>query len=128
MLIQEAVRRKKNAVDSANLFLFWLLLVICEIFPFQTLIRHALKQVLLQIISACSRLRLFCVKLLCLCFQKNIADLPRFCLFYIAYGFQLVALVLSAIADVPPDFKEVTKKVDTAFCVIKKIILCHINK
>ncbi|XP_060771637.1 ATP-binding cassette sub-family C member 2-like [Neoarius graeffei] len=90
MLIQEAVRRKERAVDSASLFLFWLLLVICDIFPFQTLLRDALK-------------------------QGNIADLPRFCLFYIACALQLVALVLSAIADVPPDLKEVVKKVDIVF-------------
>uniref|UniRef100_A0A7N8XUW9 ATP-binding cassette, sub-family C (CFTR/MRP), member 2 n=1 Tax=Mastacembelus armatus TaxID=205130 RepID=A0A7N8XUW9_9TELE len=31
------------SVDSAILFLFWLLLVLCNIFPFQTLIREALK-------------------------------------------------------------------------------------
>ncbi|KAF4071490.1 hypothetical protein AMELA_G00273860 [Ameiurus melas] len=85
MLIQEAVRRKERAVDSGSLFLFWLLLVICDIFPFQTLLRDALK-------------------------EENIADLPRFCLFYIAYALQLVALVLSAIADVPPDLKELVKK------------------
>ncbi|MCI4394913.1 hypothetical protein PGIGA_G00174300 [Pangasianodon gigas] len=85
MLIQEAVRRKERAVDSASLFLFWLLLVICDIFPFQTLLRDALK-------------------------QESIADLPRFCLFYIAYALQLVALVLSSFADVPPDLKEVAKK------------------
>ncbi|KAB5518421.1 hypothetical protein PHYPO_G00165670 [Pangasianodon hypophthalmus] len=85
MLIQEAVRRKERAVDSASLFLFWLLLVICDVFPFQTLLRDALK-------------------------QDSIADLPRFCLFYIAYALQLVALVLSSFADVPPDLKEVAKK------------------
>ncbi|XP_053475532.1 canalicular multispecific organic anion transporter 1 [Ictalurus furcatus] len=85
MLIQEAVRRKERTVDSASLFLFWLLLVICDIFPFQTLLRDALK-------------------------EENIADLPRFCLFYIAFALQLVALVLSAIADVPPELKEVVKK------------------
>ncbi|MCJ8749120.1 hypothetical protein PDJAM_G00172600 [Pangasius djambal] len=85
MLMQEAVRRKERAVDSASLFLFWLLLVICDIFPFQTLLRDALK-------------------------QESIADLPRFCLFYIAYALELVALVLSAFADVPADLKEVAKK------------------
>ncbi|KAF7686818.1 canalicular multispecific organic anion transporter 1 [Silurus meridionalis] len=85
MFMQEALRRKERAVDSGSLFLFWLLLVICDTFPFQTILRDALQ-------------------------QENISDLPRFCLFYIAYGFQLVALVLSAIADVPPDLKERTKK------------------
>ncbi|XP_014840190.1 PREDICTED: canalicular multispecific organic anion transporter 1-like [Poecilia mexicana] len=44
-LCQEGVRRKEGAVDSASLFLFWLLLVICDIFPFQTLLREALRLV-----------------------------------------------------------------------------------
>uniref|UniRef100_A0A3P9Q7W5 Canalicular multispecific organic anion transporter 1-like n=1 Tax=Poecilia reticulata TaxID=8081 RepID=A0A3P9Q7W5_POERE len=44
-LCQEGVRRKERAVDSASLFLFWLLLVICDIFPFQTLLREALRLV-----------------------------------------------------------------------------------
>ncbi|MEQ2163809.1 hypothetical protein GOODEAATRI_034231, partial [Goodea atripinnis] len=44
LLCQEGVRRKERAVDSASLFLFWLLLVLCDIFPFQTLLREALKQ------------------------------------------------------------------------------------
>ncbi|KAG7314076.1 hypothetical protein KOW79_022572 [Hemibagrus wyckioides] len=85
MLMQEAVRCKERAVDSSSLFLFWLLLVICDIFPFQTILRDALK-------------------------QENVADLPRFCLFYIAYLLELVALVLSAIADVSPEVEELTKK------------------
>ncbi|XP_062864627.1 canalicular multispecific organic anion transporter 1 [Trichomycterus rosablanca] len=85
MLMQEAVRRKERAVDSTRLFIFWLLLIICMIFPFQSLLRDAIK-------------------------QEQIADLPRFCLFYIAFGLQLVALVLSAIADVPSNFKDVAKQ------------------
>ncbi|XP_036439199.1 canalicular multispecific organic anion transporter 1-like [Colossoma macropomum] len=85
MLLQEAVRRREKTVDSGSLFLFWLLQVICEIFPFQTLLRQALT-------------------------EEGISDLPRFCLFYITFGLQLVALVLSAIADVPTDLKEVVKR------------------
>ncbi|KAI4891882.1 hypothetical protein NFI96_005425 [Prochilodus magdalenae] len=85
MMLQEALRRRVKAVDSATLFLFWLLQVICEIFTFQTLVRQALT-------------------------EEGIADLPRFCLFYIAFGLQLVALVLSAIADVPPEREEVVKQ------------------
>uniref|UniRef100_A0A8B9K2A1 ATP-binding cassette, sub-family C (CFTR/MRP), member 2 n=1 Tax=Astyanax mexicanus TaxID=7994 RepID=A0A8B9K2A1_ASTMX len=42
MLVHEAVRRREKAVDSGSLFLFWLLQIICEIFPFQTLLRDAL--------------------------------------------------------------------------------------
>uniref|UniRef100_A0A8B9RB37 ABC transmembrane type-1 domain-containing protein n=1 Tax=Astyanax mexicanus TaxID=7994 RepID=A0A8B9RB37_ASTMX len=74
-----------KAVDSGSLFLFWLLQIICEIFPFQTLLRDALN-------------------------SGTVEDLPRFCLFYISYGLQLISLVLSAIADVPAHRKEVAKK------------------
>uniref|UniRef100_A0A667Y7B4 ATP-binding cassette, sub-family C (CFTR/MRP), member 2 n=1 Tax=Myripristis murdjan TaxID=586833 RepID=A0A667Y7B4_9TELE len=45
LLCQEGVRRRDGAVDSATLFLFWLFLVICDIFPFQTLLREALREV-----------------------------------------------------------------------------------
>ncbi|TSP25420.1 Canalicular multispecific organic anion transporter 1 [Bagarius yarrelli] len=44
MFMQEAVRRKERAVDSTSLFLFWLLLVLSDIFSFQTILRDALKQ------------------------------------------------------------------------------------
>ncbi|CAB1343383.1 unnamed protein product, partial [Coregonus sp. 'balchen'] len=43
LLCQEGVRRKEGAVDSATLFLFWLILLVCDIFPFQTLLREALR-------------------------------------------------------------------------------------
>uniref|UniRef100_A0A3Q3BEI2 ATP binding cassette subfamily C member 2 n=1 Tax=Kryptolebias marmoratus TaxID=37003 RepID=A0A3Q3BEI2_KRYMA len=42
LLCQEGVRRRERAIDSTSLFLFWLLLVLCDIFPFQTLLRGAL--------------------------------------------------------------------------------------
>uniref|UniRef100_A0A673LNI6 ABC-type glutathione-S-conjugate transporter n=1 Tax=Sinocyclocheilus rhinocerous TaxID=307959 RepID=A0A673LNI6_9TELE len=77
MLCQESVRRRPRAVDSGSLFVFWLLQVLCAIFQFQTLLR-----------------------------DEEIADLPRFCLFYISYGLQLIAWVLSAIADVSPENPE----------------------
>uniref|UniRef100_A0A9J8BTP6 Uncharacterized protein n=1 Tax=Cyprinus carpio carpio TaxID=630221 RepID=A0A9J8BTP6_CYPCA len=41
--------------------------------------------------------------------REEIADLPRFCLFYISYGLQLIALVLSAIADVSPEVKRMSQ-------------------
>uniref|UniRef100_A0A673LTC3 Canalicular multispecific organic anion transporter 1-like n=1 Tax=Sinocyclocheilus rhinocerous TaxID=307959 RepID=A0A673LTC3_9TELE len=72
---------KPRAVDSGSLFVFWLLQVLCAIFQFQTLLRDALN-------------------------KEEIADLPRFCLFYISYGLQLIAWVLSAIADVSPENPE----------------------
>uniref|UniRef100_A0A8C1FIN8 Canalicular multispecific organic anion transporter 1 n=1 Tax=Cyprinus carpio carpio TaxID=630221 RepID=A0A8C1FIN8_CYPCA len=47
------------------------------------------------------------LQVVCAVFQfQKIADLPRFCLFYISYGLQLIALVLSAIADVSPENPE----------------------
>uniref|UniRef100_A0A673LQ85 Canalicular multispecific organic anion transporter 1-like n=1 Tax=Sinocyclocheilus rhinocerous TaxID=307959 RepID=A0A673LQ85_9TELE len=80
MLCQESVRRRPRAVDSGSLFVFWLLQVLCAIFQFQTLLR-----------------------------DEEIADLPRFCLFYISYGLQLIAWVLSAIADVSPEVKRISQ-------------------
>uniref|UniRef100_A0AAY4E5D3 Uncharacterized protein n=1 Tax=Denticeps clupeoides TaxID=299321 RepID=A0AAY4E5D3_9TELE len=65
--------------------MFWLLLVLCGVFPFQTLLREALR-------------------------LEEIPDLPRFCLFYIAFGLQVIGLILSAFADVPLDVKERVKK------------------
>uniref|UniRef100_A0A673LQK9 Canalicular multispecific organic anion transporter 1-like n=1 Tax=Sinocyclocheilus rhinocerous TaxID=307959 RepID=A0A673LQK9_9TELE len=84
MLCQESVRRRPRAVDSGSLFVFWLLQVLCAIFQFQTLLRDALN-------------------------KEEIADLPRFCLFYISYGLQLIAWVLSAIADVSPEVKRISQ-------------------
>ncbi|CAB1343382.1 unnamed protein product [Coregonus sp. 'balchen'] len=42
--------------------------------------------------------------------QGEIADLPRFCLFYISFGLELIALVLSAFADVPREAEDLVKK------------------
>nr|XP_019944660.1 PREDICTED: canalicular multispecific organic anion transporter 1 [Paralichthys olivaceus] len=86
MLCQEAVRRMEGAIDSTTLFLFWWLLSVCNIFPFQTLTREAVKQ------------------------EGVISDVPRFCLFFISFGLQIIALVLSALADVPPEMEESIKK------------------
>lgn len=43
--------------------------------------------------------------------QGGIEDLPRFCLFFIAFGLEVIALVLSAIADISPHDKERVKRV-----------------
>ncbi|KAI7805399.1 canalicular multispecific organic anion transporter 1 isoform X1 [Triplophysa rosa] len=85
MLCQESLRHKVTSVDSGSLFIFWLLVVVCEIFPFQTLLRDALS-------------------------KEEIVDLPRFCLFYINFGLKLIALVLSAIADISPEVQNMSKK------------------
>ncbi|KAI1894334.1 hypothetical protein AGOR_G00114740 [Albula goreensis] len=85
MLCQEGVRRKPGQVDSGSLFLFWLFLVTCEVFSFQTILRDALR-------------------------RGEIEDMPRFCLFYISFGLQVIALILSAISDIPPEDMEEVKK------------------
>ncbi|KAA8583815.1 hypothetical protein FQN60_015023 [Etheostoma spectabile] len=85
LLCQEGLRRRKGSVDSATLFLFWLLLVLCDVFPFQSLLRKALR-------------------------LGEISDVPRFCLFYISFGLELIALILSAVADIPPEAEEVVKE------------------
>ncbi|XP_058652419.1 ATP-binding cassette sub-family C member 2-like [Onychostoma macrolepis] len=84
MLCQECVRRRPRSVDSGSLFVFWLLQLLCAVFQFQTLLRAALN-------------------------KEEIDDVPRFCLFYINYGLQLIALVLSAFADVSPEVKRISK-------------------
>ncbi|XP_061601976.1 canalicular multispecific organic anion transporter 1 [Cololabis saira] len=85
LLCQEGLRRREGAVDSATLFLFWLLLVLCDIFPFQTLLREALR-------------------------VGKVSDVPRFSLFYISTGLEVIALILSAFADIPPEARESVKK------------------
>ncbi|KAM4599398.1 ATP-binding cassette sub-family C member 2-like [Fundulus diaphanus] len=85
LLCQEGVRRKERAVDSATLFFFWFLLVLCDVFPFQTLLREALR-------------------------QGEVRDIPRFSLFYVSFGLEVIALVLSALADIPPEAEELVKK------------------
>uniref|UniRef100_A0A669ERU9 Canalicular multispecific organic anion transporter 1 n=1 Tax=Oreochromis niloticus TaxID=8128 RepID=A0A669ERU9_ORENI len=84
LLYHEGLRRE-GAIDSASLFLFWLLLVVCDIFPFQTLLREALR-------------------------LGEVRDVPRFSLFYISFGLELIALVLSTVADIPPEAKDFIKK------------------
>ncbi|XP_039477578.1 canalicular multispecific organic anion transporter 1-like isoform X2 [Oreochromis aureus] len=84
LLCHEGLRRE-GAIDSASLFLFWLLLVVCDIFPFQTLLREALR-------------------------LGEVPDVPRFSLFYISFGLELIALALSTVADIPPEAKDFIKK------------------
>ncbi|XP_039857920.1 canalicular multispecific organic anion transporter 1 [Simochromis diagramma] len=84
LLCHEGLRRE-GAIDSASIFLFWLLLVVCDIFPFQTLLREALR-------------------------LGEVRDVPRFSLFYISFGLELISLVLSTVADIPPEAKDFIKK------------------
>lgn len=85
--IHESERHRVKE-ESGILFLFWLLCIICGIFPLQTLIRMCLKE------------------------DNNImdTDLPRFILFIIAYALQLISLILSAISEVSPEMEEAAKK------------------
>ncbi|CAL8283935.1 unnamed protein product [Arctogadus glacialis] len=85
LLYQEGVRRREGAVDSSTLFLFWLLLVCCDVFPFQTILREALR-------------------------LGEVPDVPRFSLFYASFALELVGLVLSALADVPREAAELVEK------------------
>ncbi|XP_043911577.1 ATP-binding cassette sub-family C member 2 [Protopterus annectens] len=80
--------RHRIKEDSGVLFFFWLLCIICGIFPLQTLIRMCLKE------------------------DNNVmdTDLPRFILFIIAYAFQLISLILSTISEVHPEMEETAKK------------------
>lgn len=64
--------------------------------------------------------------------QEAIGDLPRFCLFYIAFGLEVIALILSGIADVSPYDKERVKKVKVYFllayysaeCLVIQLAYC----
>uniref|UniRef100_A0A3Q2YDD4 ATP binding cassette subfamily C member 2 n=1 Tax=Hippocampus comes TaxID=109280 RepID=A0A3Q2YDD4_HIPCM len=84
LLCQEGLRRS-GSIDSATLFIFWLLAAFCDVFPLQTVIRAALR-------------------------QGEIVDLPRFCLLCISFGLEVIALILSGLADISPDAREVVKK------------------
>uniref|UniRef100_A0AAQ4R4F2 ATP-binding cassette, sub-family C (CFTR/MRP), member 2 n=1 Tax=Gasterosteus aculeatus aculeatus TaxID=481459 RepID=A0AAQ4R4F2_GASAC len=114
---QVDTKHLKRSVDSATLFLFWLLLVLCDIFPFQTLLREGLRLVRAETPSLCilklftppPHIRLALIHLICNQ-QGEISDVPRFCLFYISFGLELIALILSAMADIPPEAQEVVKK------------------
>lgn len=43
--------------------------------------------------------------------QAPISDVPRFALFFISYGLQLLLFVVSGFSDVAPETKEISKKV-----------------
>ncbi|XP_069836109.1 ATP-binding cassette sub-family C member 2 [Dendropsophus ebraccatus] len=73
VLIIHHSRRYCVQKDTGALFIFWTLSVVCGIFPFQSLVRFAL--------------------------NESIPDLPRFCLFFISFGFQVIILIISAISE-----------------------------
>ncbi|XP_041875019.1 ATP-binding cassette sub-family C member 2 isoform X1 [Corvus kubaryi] len=83
LLIHDA-RRFCLCRDSGVLFCFWILSLLCGILPFQSLVRKAL--------------------------QEPISDLPRFILFFISYGLQLLLFLVSNFSDVAPETKEIGKK------------------
>uniref|UniRef100_A0A8C3KLA4 Canalicular multispecific organic anion transporter 1 n=1 Tax=Calidris pygmaea TaxID=425635 RepID=A0A8C3KLA4_9CHAR len=84
LLIHDA-RRFCLCRDSGVLFCFWALSLLCGILPFQSLLRRAL--------------------------QEPISDVPRFVLFFIFYGLQLLLFLVSGCSDIAPETKEITKKV-----------------
>ncbi|XP_010145575.1 PREDICTED: canalicular multispecific organic anion transporter 1 [Eurypyga helias] len=79
LLIHDA-RRFCLCRDSGILFCFWTLSLLCGILPFQSLIRRAL--------------------------QAPISDMPRFVLFFISYGLQLLLFLVSGFSDITPETKE----------------------
>ncbi|XP_067995695.1 ATP-binding cassette sub-family C member 2 isoform X1 [Melanerpes formicivorus] len=83
LLIHDA-RRFCMRRDSAILGCFWILSLLCGILPFQSLVRRAL--------------------------QAPISDVPRFVLFFISYGLQLLLFIVSGFSDVAPETKEIWKK------------------
>ncbi|XP_014813456.1 PREDICTED: canalicular multispecific organic anion transporter 1 isoform X2 [Calidris pugnax] len=83
LLIHDA-RRFCLCRDSGVLFCFWVLSLLCGILPFQSLLRRAL--------------------------QEPISDVPRFVLFFIFYGLQLLLFLVSGFSDIAPETKEITKK------------------
>ncbi|XP_054060449.1 ATP-binding cassette sub-family C member 2 isoform X2 [Rissa tridactyla] len=83
LLIHDA-RRFCLCRDSRILFCFWVLSLLCGIFPFQSLLRRAL--------------------------QAPISDVPQFVLFFISYGLQLLLFLVSGFSDVTPETKEITNK------------------
>ncbi|XP_061766165.1 canalicular multispecific organic anion transporter 1 [Nerophis ophidion] len=84
LLCQEGLRRR-GAIDSATLFSFWFLVVLCDVFPLQTVIREALRLGMVE-------------------------DVHRFCLICISFGLEVIALILSAVADLSPQVREIAKK------------------
>ncbi|KFU91467.1 Canalicular multispecific organic anion transporter 1, partial [Chaetura pelagica] len=70
--------------DSWILFCFLILSLLCGVLPFQSLLRRAL--------------------------QAPISDVPRFVLFFISYGLQLLLFLVSGISDVPAETKKIAEK------------------
>ncbi|KAM6263588.1 ATP-binding cassette sub-family C member 2 isoform 2-T2 [Spheniscus humboldti] len=83
LLIHDA-RRFCLCRDSGILFCFWTLSLLCGILPFQSLFRRAM--------------------------QAPISDMPRFVLFFIFYGLQLLLFLVSGFSDIAPETKEIRKK------------------
>ncbi|KAM3913418.1 ATP-binding cassette sub-family C member 2-like [Leptodactylus fuscus] len=73
VLIIHHSRRYCTQKDTGALFIFWTLSVVCGIFPFQSLVRLIL--------------------------NGDIPDLPRFCLFFISFGLQVLLLIISSISE-----------------------------
>ncbi|XP_032624889.1 ATP-binding cassette sub-family C member 2-like, partial [Chelonoidis abingdonii] len=84
VLLLHDTKRFHQCRDSGPLFLFWIVSLLCGVFPLQTLVRKALLGL--------------------------VPDLPRFSLFLISYGLQFLLLIISAFSDVAPETEEMAKK------------------
>ncbi|XP_066478250.1 ATP-binding cassette sub-family C member 2 [Tiliqua scincoides] len=84
VLVIQYSRRFCTRRDSGTVFLFLILSLLCGIFQFQTLVRQAI--------------------------QGSITDVPRFTLFFVSYGFQVLLLLVSVMSDIAPEMKEAAKK------------------
>uniref|UniRef100_A0A8C8HV47 ATP-binding cassette, sub-family C (CFTR/MRP), member 2 n=1 Tax=Oncorhynchus tshawytscha TaxID=74940 RepID=A0A8C8HV47_ONCTS len=65
--------------------------------------------------------------LCCSYHSGEIPDLPHFCLFYISFGLELIALILSAFADVPREAEDLVKKVPTYMLNSCQILFMVLN-
>ncbi|KAJ6669153.1 hypothetical protein lerEdw1_007962 [Lerista edwardsae] len=83
VLVIHDCRRFCTRRDSGTVFLFLIISLLCGIFQFQTLVRQAI--------------------------QGPIMDVPRFTLFFVSYGFQVLLLSVSVFSDIAPEMKEAAK-------------------
>ncbi|KFZ64856.1 Canalicular multispecific organic anion transporter 1, partial [Podiceps cristatus] len=93
LLIHDA-RRFCLCRDSGILFCFWILSLLCGTLQFQSLLRRALHQQ--------GALHFLMVPFF--------SDVPRFVLFFMSYGLQLLLFLVSGFSDITPETKEITKK------------------
>ncbi|KAH0623850.1 hypothetical protein JD844_007019, partial [Phrynosoma platyrhinos] len=107
-------RRFTMRRDSAVLFLFLILSVLCGVFQLQTLIRQAIQVSSMRVVFA--RFPLL---------QGSIASVPHFSFFVASYGLQLLLLIISVISDIAPEMKEAAKKNPEIAASILSLVTFH---